>query len=94
VSIALTTTDEYPETPELDKQAKIIDESRVLGCFLDWLNCEEISLVKGEDGWLGPRDYAQLLANYYEIDLKKVEAERGAVLDYVRRNQTVVSTDS
>ncbi len=64
------------KTPECDKLYKVKDESQTIGEFLDWLQEEhEIFL---------PFSITDLLAEYFEIDLKEVERERRAILDELR----------
>lgn len=82
--------------PEHDKLAKISDKSQVIGEFLDWLRTErEIVLAKHGDGdetfenrlyptWDRPAD---LLADFFEIDLKVIETEKRAMLAKLREAQ-------
>jgi hypothetical protein len=82
-----------PATPELDRRSKILGESHKIGEFLDWLNQRGIHLATYEE-WDEYRDpmltpltvsYERLLADYFEIDLQRVEAERRAILEHLRR---------
>lgn len=76
-------------TPELDKMQKVKDQSQVVGAFLDWLQ-NETDMVIG--AWERERMYPvhksieELLAEYFEIDLNKVERERRALLDAIRED--------
>lgn len=78
-----------PKTPECDRLVSVADESHKLGEFLDWLEQRKrLSLARWSrsDDQLVP-DYTpkeQLLAEYYGIDLDKVDAERRALLKHVR----------
>lgn len=91
---------QYPDTPELDRQSEVIDDCRVITAFLEWLQDEKgLDIVKMSDlltfdpveRWYDGKDYQELLADYFDINLKKIEAERRAVIDYVRANQTVAN---
>lgn len=84
-----------PETPELDKQAKIIDsgDAAVVQDFLDWLIEERgyTLCVPKEDSlhgyYLPAPSYGgpeQLMADFFGIDRDAVERERRALLDYLR----------
>lgn len=85
---------EQPLTPELDRQKLARDKghSQVIGEFLDWLGARAVVLAQyHEDGddlyeLLVPvgKNIEQWLAEYFEIDLNKIEKERQALLDYVR----------
>lgn len=80
----------YPSTPELDKQHKAIEDgAHRVGEFLDWLDTQGVELAQragfGDD--LVPyvrRSRKQLIADFFGIDLDKVEAETMALLDHVR----------
>ncbi len=67
------------------------DQSQKLSEFLAWLDERGIHLCEVMDR--GPREgefsplrlgYENLLARYFEIDLKKIEEERRALLDEQR----------
>lgn len=82
---------DYPATPELDKQHKIIEAGGpgAIGEFLDWLDGQDIFLAcysgYGSDlVHYQRRNRLRLIADFYGIDLDKVEAERLAVLEHVR----------
>lgn len=90
------TDDDYPGTPELDKMGQFTDRSQAIGEFLEWL-LEERDLMfarwpeEGEESeWALDSpipeclNINELLAEYFEIDLKKVEEERCAILAYLR----------
>lgn len=73
---------------ECDKMHAVQNESQVIGNFLEWLlqkqgmvlcsYCDEIGL--------SPMvvNIEELLADYFEIDLNKVEQEKRAILDQQR----------
>lgn len=72
------------DTPECDKLLAVSAKSQDLGEFLDWF-----LHFKGMTPsiWVGSElrplkiDINQVLAEYFEIDLNKVESERRAILD-------------
>jgi len=70
---------DYPETPELDKLSGVKDQSQPIGEFLDWLSYEKDVRL--------PASIEQLLADYFDIDMDKVEAEKLAILKHVRAKQ-------
>lgn len=74
---------------ELKKIEKVKDKSQCIGEFLEWLfenryfiacyapdGTELITVHKSTDKWL---------ADYFQIDLNKVEKEKRAILDCLRR---------
>lgn len=81
-------------TPECDKLLEVKDESQSIGDFLDWLThekkivlCEwrEVDRDEEEDGFHDGHyptydTIEQLLAKYFEINLKKLEKERRKML--------------
>ncbi len=84
----------YPPTPELDKMKSIQGQSQQIGQFLDWLQGDggmTIAEYLGTDTEAGDVLYPvqdsieKILAAYFKIDLKKVERERQAILDYIRQ---------
>lgn len=87
---------EYPETPELDKrQWEVLDTGKnvVVQDFYDWLHEQGLHICRMEDetdGWGSPRympdprQPEQLMADFFGIDLNKIEAERRAILDHIR----------
>jgi hypothetical protein len=89
----VTTEPELPETPEHDKLHKIADKSQVIGEFLDWLPEQGIHLAR----WVYDEGYDRerlvtgagksntaLLAEFFEIDLDKIETEKRALLEHLR----------
>jgi hypothetical protein len=82
----------YPETPELDKRSEVLDEGNKIGEFLDWLVHEKgITLAEWDErDRLMPANtggFERLLADYFGIDLDKVEAEKLAILKHLRASQ-------
>ena len=84
------------EYPECEKMAKVSDKSQTIGEFLDWLRGEagyiiaEYGADSDKDRDEGPfpihKSIEQLLADYFEIDLNKVETEKRKMLDKIRRD--------
>ena len=86
------------KTPELEKMAKIADESQKIGEFLNWLQDEEnnITLCQYDEDESYETDteayvpvtgsIETLLAKYFDIDLAKCEKERQGLLDELRAN--------
>ena len=81
--------------PECEKLSQVRDKSQVIGEFLDWLVCEkEISLVRFTDRDTDDPDdpgyefintsIERLLAEFFEIDLNKVEKEKCTMLGELR----------
>jgi hypothetical protein len=85
------------QTPELDKMSKCKDQSQLIGAFLDWLQneggytvCKLYTNKKAADheAFLPCRkSIEELLAQYFKIDLKKVEWERRKLLNMIRTVQ-------
>lgn len=76
-------------TPELDRQKQVIDsgEAEMVQQFYDWLHEQGIRLCTLQDAgriepryMLDGRSPEQLMADYFGIDLTKIEAERRAIL--------------
>jgi len=83
-----------PETPELDKMQQATEEfhTEAIGEFLEWLSVNGywIAQFKRYDEYRDPKltatskTFEQLLAEYCEIDLVKVEREKRAILKWAR----------
>ena len=84
-----------PSAPECDRLAEVAPVSQKIGEFLDWLSdAKGIHLAE----WIQPEEwewggktlvtvnvsFSSLLAEFFEIDLDKVEAERRAILQHLR----------
>ena len=78
------------DTPELDKQHKVINsgEAGKVQDFLDWLlDDQRVVLAAWDDeDCLQPlmTRREQIMADYFKIDLDKLEAERRALLEQIR----------
>ena len=73
---------------ELEKMQKVKDKSQIIGGFLDWLMNEKavkLAVWKHDDGIdrLIPfhKSIEQWLAEYFNIDLIKLEQEKQKLLD-------------
>jgi len=77
-----------PKTPELNRMAEVRVESQAIGDFLAWLQTEKkIKFAKYYGERLAPAQVPveDTLAEFFEIDLKKVEKERQALLNFIRK---------
>lgn len=82
---------DFPETPEHDKLKNVQEQSQWLGGFLEFLQRKRYSICqisKDEHGderlyYVG-KSIEAWLADFFEIDLKKIDAEKKAILDYIR----------
>lgn len=80
-----------PASPECERLAAVSEESNKIGSFLDWMQSKGLVIASyDDDGYLYSAHISinHLLAEYYEIDLDKVEQERRALLDWVREVQS------
>lgn len=83
------------EYPQHERLADIKDQSQAIGEFLEWCLREKgYALAEwGESRMIGTRmmpiSYSTeaILAEFFGIDLKKLEAEKLAMLDKMRREQ-------
>ena len=71
-------------TPECDKLSKAQPQSQAIGEFLEWLSVQEIALCefdrKHDRYYPDGVSIETRLAEYFGIDLAKVERERRAIL--------------
>lgn len=78
--------------PEHDKLKAIQPLSQSIGEFLEWLSSEGMSICRYEEsseyrGYFPVRSSRdQLLAEHFEIDLNKLEAEKRQLLDEQRQS--------
>ena len=91
------------EYPEHEKMREVVDRSQSIGEFLDWLRDEKgIALCKWQDtihhseemGDYTPEGYyvvkdgpEKLLADFFDIDLDKIEKEKQAMLDALQKQE-------
>lgn len=83
-----TVATKEPKTPELNRMADFRVESQAIGDFLAWLQTEKrIKFAQYYGEQLAPVQVPveETLAEFFEIDLKKVEKERQALLDFIRK---------
>ena len=78
-------------TPELDKLMALDGENELIGSFLEWLLLER--------GWdiCEQNDFGDyypihlgieaILSRYFDIDLKKIDVEKRAILDALREQR-------
>lgn len=71
--------------PEHDKMDRVKVRSQVIGEFLDWMLNDTgiiLAVVGSESDFLTPtsESFEQLLARYFEIDLRVIETEKRAML--------------
>lgn len=83
------TTEVVIPTPELDKLREVAQDSQKIGAFLDWCQDEkrwELATL-GEYERLTPicRSIQSVLAEYFDIDERKCEDEKRAILEAIRR---------
>jgi hypothetical protein len=84
------------DTPELDRAADSREERQAIGPFLEWFNGHPADVpgannprymlaIVDDDGdtYVCP-SISRLLAEYYDLDEEKMEAERKALLEHVR----------
>jgi hypothetical protein len=79
-----------PPCPECEKLNAVAEESNKIGEFLDWMQTEGLIIGSYDnDGNFYPlyKPINNLLADYFDIDLNKVEQERRALLDWIREEQ-------
>lgn len=78
--------------PEHDKQHKIINFSQKCGEFLEWLQEEKglflaiygTRVTDADRLYIADPSVTRLLAEFFEIDQDKLEAEKRAMLDELR----------
>ena len=74
--------------PECNKMLEVQDQSQTIGEFLDWLLHDkgaEIAEWRGDQLFPMRGSIESLLAEFFEIDLEKVEKERRAILEEMRQ---------
>jgi len=84
---------QQPQYPECEKMTSVRGSADIVGEFLDWLsNKKEYSICgfyseEPDEGEYHPIDLniEQLLAEFFEIDLNKVEEEKRQILGDIRR---------
>lgn len=83
-------------TPACAKLALVADDSQKIGVFLDWLEERGIVLAHYDEDDL-ERVFTRkedLLAEYFDVDLKAVERERRAILAGIRASHDAATPAS
>lgn len=82
---------QQPQTPECDKLNEVIDEGNTVLEFFEWANAQGYELVRyttdedtGREITIHVPVNAALLHRWQGLDSDKIEAERRALLDYLR----------
>ncbi len=80
--------------PECDKLHAVSKDSQIIGEFLEWLGAERQIILAEYLGnpeysgqhelFVAPTTIEKLLAEYYDIDLNKVETEKRKILEMQR----------
>lgn len=90
-------TSDREKYPELAKMEDARPSSQVIGEFLDWLSDKGLTICAFHptvrNGIYHPthKSIEQTLADYFEIDLNKIENERRQILDEFRAAQEKAS---
>jgi hypothetical protein len=74
--------------PECEKLQRVSADSQKIGDFLNWAQSNNIVLaIYTEEDELVPshKPFEQLLAEYFNINLNKVEEERRAILSSLQK---------
>jgi len=83
---------EYPATPTLDHVKELQERSQAIGDFLEWCGEQGYFLcsIPVKELWYPISKGANaLLHAFYEIDAQAEDAEKLAVLEYVRADTAV-----
>lgn len=85
---------QQPQCPECERLAAVSEESNKIGDFLEWLQ-NKVTFCEWDDSHeryeKHKYDYTSIngiLADYFNIDLDKVEKERRALLEWLREVQS------
>jgi hypothetical protein len=87
----MTTLKPQPPCSECEKLNSVQEKSQPIGEFIDWMQNRGFVISSyDEDGNLYPCRISinLFLAQYFEIDLDKVEQERRALLEWLREVQS------
>jgi 2C-methyl-D-erythritol 2,4-cyclodiphosphate synthase len=82
-----------PKYPEHDKLHAVVDRSQEVGQFLEWMQeqgwhfCKSVKYDEFDEPQLAIQylNITKTLAEYFHIDLDKIEAEKRAMLDELSR---------
>lgn len=83
-------TEEKLDLPEHDKLKLVQHLTQNINDFLEFLQGEEDGIflaryLAGSDDAVPVYNKDELIAKFFEIDLKKLEEEKQQILDYIRR---------
>jgi hypothetical protein len=67
--------------PEHEKMRRARAQSQAIGEFLDWLIGNGFTIERNE---MSHNNFEALLAEFFDIDLKKVETEKRQMLELIR----------
>jgi hypothetical protein len=74
--------------PEHAKQRHVIEKSQTIGDFLSWMASHKLihrMVWDGDGNWVhAPYSINELLADYFGIDLKKIDEEKDRMLEEIR----------
>jgi len=86
------------EYPECEKLLKVSERSQIIGEFLEWLNEKNLTICEiqedfpceecGEESLQYVQNYKSIedrIADFFGIDMNKVEKERQQMLDDIRK---------
>jgi len=78
-----------PYCPECEKMSKIQQTSQKIGFFLEWLQHKYVFAKWGKNDRLYPEHISieRILAEYFEIDLDKVDKERQNILNWIKEKE-------
>lgn len=66
--------------PEIEKLKSVAPHSQKIGEFLEWLEAEKGIRLRTDDDGPVYTSYENLIAEFFEIDLRQVERERQEIL--------------
>ncbi len=70
--------------PELEKVRAVKDKSQIIGEFLEWLMSKGFTIERDGLSFAEP-SFNRMLAQFFEIDLAKVEEEKRLILERIRK---------
>ena len=80
--------------PEHEKLSTVKEESQSIGEFLEWLESSKYAICEITGGGFTAqfhpsiKSIESLLAEYFEVDLKVIAAEKDAMLEEFRKEST------
>lgn len=74
--------------PEHDKLTLVHEKSQAIGEFIDWLGSEKfihlLTYVDDSVGYVPAGNIQDLLAEFFDIDLKVIDQEKRAMIEQLR----------